>query len=74
MGLTPAPVIHQILETPWVRAYNEVLGGELQPKVGLLQGMEAKWAEEPCSEEEEEEELVEEGTVGRVPCSLLAGH
>ena len=42
-----------------MRAYNEVLGGELQPEVELLQGVEARWAEEPGSEEEGE--LVEEG-------------
>ena len=37
-GLTPvlAPVVHQMWEAPWVRAFNEVLGGELQPVVGLL--------------------------------------
>ena len=52
-GLTPTPVVHQMWEAPWVRAYNEVLGGELQPEVGLLQGAEAKWAEEPGSEGEE---------------------
>ena len=48
-----AAVVHQMWEAPWVRAYNEVLGGELQPEVGLLQGAEAKWAEEPGSEGEE---------------------
>ena len=42
-----------------VRAYNEVLGGELQPEVELLLGVEARWAEEPGSEEEGE--LVEDG-------------
>ena len=57
-GLTPAPVVHQMWEAQLVRAYNEVLGGELQPEVELLQGVEAKWAEEPGSEEEE---LVEDG-------------
>ena len=52
-GITPAPVVHQMWEAPLVRAYNGVLGGELQPEVGLLQGVEAKWAGEPGSEEEE---------------------
>ena len=53
------PVVHQMWEASRVRAYNEVLGGELQPEVELLQGVEARWAEEPGSEEEGE--LVEEG-------------
>ena len=57
-----APVVHQMWEASKVRAYNEVLGGELQPEVELqlLQGVEAKWAEEPGNEEEEEF-VVEDG-------------
>ena len=47
------PVVHQMWEAARVRAYNEVLGGELQPEVELLQGVGARWAEEPVSEEEE---------------------
>ena len=49
-----APVVHQMWEASMVRAYNEVLGGELQPEVELLQGVEARWAEEPGSDHEEE--------------------
>ena len=62
----PAPVlalvaiVHQMWEASKVRAYNEVLGGELQPEVELLQGVEAKWAGEPGSGEEEEL-VVEDG-------------
>ena len=52
-GLTSATVGHQEWEAPWVRAYNEVLGGELQSEVRLLQGAEAEWAEELGGEEEE---------------------
>ena len=50
-------------EASKARAYNEVLGGELQPEVELLQGVEAQWAEEPgmAVGRTEEEELVEDG-------------
>ena len=34
-----------------MRAYNEVLAGELQPKSDLLQGVEANWVEEDAGEE-----------------------
>ena len=70
------PVVHQMWEAASVGAYNEVLGGELQPEVELLQGVEARWAEEPVSEEEEEE-LMEEGQGalqpgGRAPaCAVI---
>ena len=36
------PVVHQMWGAARVRAYNEVLGGELQPGVELLQGVEAR--------------------------------
>ena len=52
-----------------VRAYNEVLGGELQPEVELLQDVEARWTEELDNEKE--------GSwwrVDRALCSLVAGH
>ena len=71
-GLTPAPVVHQMWEAQLVRAYNEVLGGELQPEVELLQRVEAKWAEEPGSEREVGL-VVGPWGMGRMHCSLVAG-
>ena len=45
---------------PKVRAYNdhEVLGGELQPEIQLVQGVKARWAEEYDSVAVEEDEMV----------------
>ena len=50
------PVLHQMWEVHVlkVRAYNEVLVGELQPEVDLLQGVEENWVEEDGSERKEE--------------------
>ena len=43
--LAPVVLVHQMWGAPRVRAYNEVLGGELRPEVELLQGVGARWAE-----------------------------
>ena len=54
-GLPPAlsPVLHQVWETAQVRGYNEVLSRELQPKVDLLQVVEANWMDSDGSAEGE---------------------
>ena len=69
-----APVVHQMWEASMVRAYNEVLGGELQPEVELqlLQGTYV-WklnGQKSLAVRRRRSWW----RMGRVPCSLVAGH
>ena len=61
------PVLHQMWGGATVRACNEVLAGELQAEVDLLQEVEANWRDDADSAEGELE-------VVRVPYNLDTGH